>query len=109
MECITIPIVVTGSNGKKVTVPYAKVGLLDGKPDILMNDLLIAMIENLCAKQNDTYNMENWSPNQISLYANDPDNYVPYHRVSLETWAPANKEASEKLKRFVSSDGVFVE
>jgi hypothetical protein len=108
LQSITIPVIVTGSNGKTVLVPYAKIGLVDGKQEILMNEILVAWVENMCARQDETYNPDFWTPDQIDSYIRDPVNHKTYHGVTLTTWAPADKESLERLKRFTSSRGVII-
>lgn len=107
MQTITIPVTVTGSNGKKILVPNAKVALINGEVDIVMSDLLISMVENMCAQQDEGYSEGKWTPDRISLFDKDPSGYRPYHGVTLDRWAPATPEAKAKVKQLL--EGVLVE
>lgn len=100
METVIIPVIITGSNGKQMTLPYAKIGWINGKTEILMNELLVAMVENYLAKQEEGYSEKEWTPDQISRYETDPVNHQPYHGVSLVSWEPATVDAKNKLRLF---------
>lgn len=108
MQTINIPVTITGSNGKKITIPYVKVGVVDGQAEMIMNSMLVAMAENLCAKQEESYKDKPWLPGQAERFALNPDTHVTFHGVTLDAWRPANKDALAALKIFMAEQSVPV-